>query len=63
VDFVIRACQDRRLADAAGRLWQALVQAPVLGQHPVEVHRLESLIAVLAVVAVRLLGTKMLARN
>lgn len=37
VDFVIRACQDRRLADAAGRLWQALAQAPVLGQNTVEV--------------------------
>jgi hypothetical protein len=37
VDFVIRACQDRSLADNAGRLWPALAQAPVLGQSTVEV--------------------------
>jgi hypothetical protein len=36
VDFVIRACQDRRLADEAGRLWEALSRAPVLGQSTVE---------------------------
>jgi hypothetical protein len=37
VDFVIRACQDRRLADEAGRMRAALAQAPVLGQSTVEV--------------------------
>ncbi len=36
VDFVIRACQARRLADGAGHLWEALVHAPVLGQSTVE---------------------------
>ena len=37
VDFVIRAWHDRRLADEAGRLKEALAQAPVLGQTTVEV--------------------------
>ena len=37
VDFVIRACQDRRLAGAAGHLRAALNQAPVLAQSTVEV--------------------------
>jgi hypothetical protein len=37
VDFVIRACQDRRLAAAAGRLWPTLAQAAVLGRSTVEV--------------------------
>jgi hypothetical protein len=37
VDFVIRACQDRRLADGAGHLWEALAPAPGLGQRTVEV--------------------------
>jgi hypothetical protein len=37
VDFVIRACQDRRLADEAGRLKEALAKAPVLGETTVEV--------------------------
>jgi hypothetical protein len=36
VDFVVRACQDRRLADEAGRLWETLAQAPVLGLSTVE---------------------------
>jgi len=36
IDFIIRAYQDRRLADGAGRLRQALAQAPVLGRNPVE---------------------------
>jgi hypothetical protein len=36
VDFVIRACQNRRLADTAGRLWDRLNQAPVLGQVDLE---------------------------
>ena len=37
VDFVVRACQDRRLAADAGRLWERLARAPVLGQSTVEV--------------------------
>ena len=37
VDFIIRGCQDRRLAEEAGRLGQALARAPVLGQSTVEV--------------------------
>ena len=35
-DFVIRSCQNRRLADQAGHLWPTVAQAPVLGQSPVE---------------------------
>ncbi len=31
VDYVIRACQNRRLAEGAGALWAALDQAQVLG--------------------------------
>lgn len=37
VDFVIRSGHDRRLADEAGALQEALAQAPVLGQSTVEV--------------------------
>jgi hypothetical protein len=36
VDYVIRSGQDRRLADGAGPLGEALAQAPVLGQSTVE---------------------------
>lgn len=36
VDFVIRSCQDRRMADEAGRLAQALARSPVLGISQVE---------------------------
>jgi hypothetical protein len=36
VDFVIRACQNRRLAGQAGHLWESLEQATVLGQVAVE---------------------------
>lgn len=36
VDFIIRACHDRRLADGAGKLKEALAGAPVLGQSTVE---------------------------
>jgi hypothetical protein len=36
VDFIIRACQDRRLADGAGKLKAALAGATVLGQSTVE---------------------------
>jgi hypothetical protein len=37
VDFVIRACQDRRLAGEAGHLQEALAKAPALGRTTVEV--------------------------
>jgi len=37
VDFIIRSCHERRLAEAAGSLLETLDQAPVLGQSPVEV--------------------------
>ena len=36
IDFVIRARHDRRLAQGAGHLQEALAQAPVLGQTTVE---------------------------
>jgi hypothetical protein len=36
VDFLIRSYQDRRLAEGAGKLCQALAKAPVLGQSTVE---------------------------
>jgi hypothetical protein len=36
IDFIIRGFQDRRLADAAGKLREALARAPVLGQSTVE---------------------------
>ena len=37
VDFIVRTSNDRRLADEAGHLFQALAQAPVLGRCTVEV--------------------------
>jgi len=37
VDYVIRACHDRRLAQPAGHLREALAKAPVLGESTVEV--------------------------
>ena len=36
MDFIIRGYQDRRLADEAGKLREALARAPVLGQSTVE---------------------------
>lgn len=36
IDFIVRGFQDRRLADEAGRLREALARAPVLGQGTVE---------------------------
>lgn len=36
VDFIIRACQNRRLADGQGHLFEALEGAPVLGLSTVE---------------------------
>jgi len=37
VEFVIRGCQDRRLAEEGGKLVEVLQQAPVLGRSAVEV--------------------------
>lgn len=37
INFVIRGCQDRRLAGEAGRLGEALAKAAVMGQTTVEV--------------------------
>jgi hypothetical protein len=37
VDWIIRACQNRRLADKGGRLWEKLDQSTLLGQSTVEV--------------------------
>jgi hypothetical protein len=53
VDFVIRACQDRRLAGGAGRLHAVLAQAAVLGQGTVEVRSRPGQAARAAVVEVR----------
>jgi hypothetical protein len=53
VDFVIRACQDRRLADEAGRLKAVLTQAPVLGETTVEVRSRGGQAARTAIVQVR----------
>jgi hypothetical protein len=53
VDFVIRACQDRRLADEAGRLKEALTQAAVLGETTVEVRSRAGQPARTAIVQVR----------
>jgi hypothetical protein len=36
VDFVIRACHNRRLADGAGHLWESLSRAEVLGEVEIE---------------------------
>jgi hypothetical protein len=36
VDFIIRACQDRRLADELGHVRRAVAQGPLLGQSTVE---------------------------
>jgi hypothetical protein len=36
VDFVIRACHTRRLADGEVRLWDSVSQAPVLGEVDIE---------------------------
>jgi hypothetical protein len=53
VELVIRACQDRRLADQAGRLKEALAQTPVLGQTTVAVRGRGNQAARQAVVAIR----------
>jgi hypothetical protein len=36
IDFIIRACQDRRLAEGAGKLMEALAGATLLGESTVE---------------------------
>lgn len=56
VDFVIRACQDRRLAAGAGHLWPALDQARVLGRRALEVRARGGQPARVAVVEIR--GTR-----
>ena len=53
VDWVIRAGQDRRLANEAGHLWQRLASAPVLTQCTVEVRSRAGQPARTAIVEVR----------
>jgi hypothetical protein len=53
VDFVIRACQNRRLAGEAGHLWDRLDQAAVLGQVAVELRARPGAAARRAVVELR----------
>jgi hypothetical protein len=53
VDFIIRAYQDRRLADGAGHLRLALAQAPVLGQIAVELRARPGQAARTAILEVR----------
>jgi hypothetical protein len=53
VDFVVRACHDRRLADEAGHLKQRVAQAPVLGETTVEVRSRGGQPARTAIVEVR----------
>jgi hypothetical protein len=53
VDLVIRACQDRRLAEDAGRLKQAVAAAAVLGRTTVELRARAGQPARTAIVEVR----------
>jgi len=53
VDFVIRACQNRRLAGEAVHLWESLEQATVLGQVEVELRSRPGQAARRAVVELR----------
>jgi hypothetical protein len=53
IDFIIRGCQDRRLADEQGRMCQALEQAPVLGLLTVELRSRGAEAARTAVVQVK----------
>lgn len=53
VDFVIRACQDRRLAEGMGHLRQAVAQGPLLGRTTVEVRSRGGQPARTAIVEVR----------
>ncbi|MGH9351996.1 MAG: IS4/Tn5 family transposase DNA-binding protein, partial [Terriglobia bacterium] len=53
VDFVIRACQDRRLARGEGHLWDKLKEATVLGEVEVELRTRPGAAARRAVVQLR----------
>ena len=53
VDFVIRACQDRRLAEGMGHLREAVAQGPLLGRTTVEVRSRGGQPARTAIVEVR----------
>lgn len=53
VDFVIRACQDRRLAEAMGHLRETVARGPLLGQTTVEVRARGGQSARTAIVEVR----------
>jgi hypothetical protein len=53
VDFVIRGCQDRRLAREGGKLRAALAAAPGLGQSPVELRSRGGVAARTAIVQLR----------
>lgn len=53
VDFVIRACQDRRLAEGMGHLRAAVAQGPLLGRTTVEVRSRAGQPARTAIVEVR----------
>jgi hypothetical protein len=52
-DFIIRAYQDRRLADEAGHLWEALEKGTVLGVSSVELRSRPGQAARTAVVEIR----------
>jgi len=53
VDFVIRSCQDRRLAEPLGHLRETVAQAPLLGRTTVEVRSRGGQPARTAIVEVR----------
>ncbi len=53
IDFVLRGCHDRRLAEGAGSVLEALAQAPVLGRRTVEVRARGGQPARTAIVEVR----------
>lgn len=53
VDFVIRACQDRRLAEGMGHVREAIAQQPLLGRTTVEVRSRGGQPARTAIVEVR----------
>jgi len=56
IDFVIRAYQDRRLADEQGRLLDAVEQAPVLGLNTVQLRSRGGEAARTAVVEIKVKG-------
>ena len=53
IDFIIRGCQDRRLAQEAGRLCQAVANATVMGQTTVELRARPGQSARTAIVEIR----------